>query len=58
MAACLAAEQTLLNQCLFMPPDGEYQSLLDMLDRPQSDNPGLAALFSRQLPWAKETFGA
>ena len=53
-AACQAAEQTLLDQRLFMVPGGQYQALLDMLARPESDNPGLAALFSRQAPWASQ----
>ena len=47
-AAYQAAEQTLLNQRLFMVSGSQYQALLDMLDRPESDNPGLAHLFSRQ----------
>lgn len=51
-AACQAAEQTLLDQRLFMVTGDQYQALLDMLDRPESDNPGLAALFSRKAPWA------
>ncbi|MCL2525125.1 MAG: DUF1778 domain-containing protein [Betaproteobacteria bacterium] len=51
-AACQAAEQTLLDRRLFMVSGNQYQALLDMLDRPQTDNPGLADLFSRQAPWA------
>ena len=47
-----AAEQTLLNQRLFMVSGSQYQALLNMLDRPESDNPGLAHLFSRQPVWA------
>ncbi len=53
-AAYHAAEQTLLDQRLFMVSGGQYQSLMDMLDRPESDNPGLADLFSRRPVWAKE----
>jgi uncharacterized protein (DUF1778 family) len=51
-AACRAAEQTLLDQRLFMVSGSQYQTLLDMLDRPEADNPGLADLFSRRPAWA------
>jgi uncharacterized protein (DUF1778 family) len=51
-AAYQAAEQTLLDQRLFMVSGSQYQALLDMLDRPESDNPGLANLFSGQPVWA------
>ena len=51
-AAYQAAEQTLLDQRLFVVSGSQYQALLDMLDRPESDNPGLADLFSRQPVWA------
>ncbi len=51
-AAYQAAEQTLLDQRLFMVSGRQYQALLDMLDRPESDNPGLGNLFSRQPVWA------
>ena len=51
-AAYQAAEQTLLDQRLFMVSGSQYQALLDMLDRPESDNSGLAHLFSRQSVWA------
>jgi uncharacterized protein (DUF1778 family) len=52
-AACRAAAQTLLEQRLFMVSGGQYQTLLEMLDRPESDNPGLADLFARPAVWAK-----
>lgn len=51
-AAYQAAEQTLLDQRLFMVSGSQYQALLNMLDRPESENPGLAHLFSRQPVWA------
>lgn len=51
-AACQAAEQTLLDQRLFMVPGIQYQAILEMLDRPESDNSGLADLFSRRPVWA------
>jgi len=50
-SACQAAEQTLLDQRLFLVSSGEYQTLLDLLDRPAQDNPGLRDLFSRADPW-------
>lgn len=50
-SACQAAEQTLLDQRLFLVSGGEYQALLDLLDRPAEDNPGLRDLFSRADPW-------
>ncbi len=51
-AAYQAAEQTLLDQRLFMVSGSQYQALLDMMDRPDSDNPGLVDLFSRRPVWA------
>ena len=51
-SACLAAEQTLLDQRLFMVSQDQALTLLELLDRPAQDNGGLADLFSRQAPWA------
>ena len=51
-AAYQAAEQTLLDQRLFMVTGSQYQAILDMLDRPESDNPGLTDLLSRRPVWA------
>ncbi len=53
-AAYQAAEQTLLEQRLFMVSGSQYQALLEMLDRPESDNSGLAGLFLRRPVWAKK----
>lgn len=53
-AACREAEQTLLDQRLFMVSGSQYRALLDMMDRPDTDNPGLAELFSRRPVWASE----
>lgn len=50
-SACLAAEQTLLDQRLFQISEGEYAALLELLDRPAADNPGLQQLFSKPDPW-------
>lgn len=53
-AAYQAAEQALLDQRLIMVSGNQYQAILEMLDRPESDNPGLADLFSRRPVWAKQ----
>ena len=45
-AAYRAAEQTLLDQRIFVVSSSQYQALLDILDRPESDNQGLNDLFS------------
>lgn len=50
-AAYQAAEQTLLDQRLFMVSGSQYQALLEMLDRPESDNPGLTDLLARRPVW-------
>ena len=49
-SACQVAEQTLLDQRLFMVPGERYQALLDLLDRPEQENEGLRDLFSRPAP--------
>ncbi len=53
-AAYQAAEQALLDQRLFVVSGSQYQALLEMLDRPESKNAGLADLFSRKPVWAKK----
>lgn len=50
-SACLAAEQTLLDQRLFVVSGQQYQALMEMLDRPEQVNEGLRDLFSRKAPW-------
>ncbi len=50
-SACLAAEQALLDQRLFMVNGKDYEAFLDLLDRPARSNAGLKDLFSRQAPW-------
>jgi len=52
-AACQAAEQTLLDQRLFMVSGSQYQALLDLLEQPERDNAGLADLFAHRTPWPK-----
>ncbi len=53
-SACQAAEQTLLDQRLFMVSGSQYQALMDLLERPEQTNEGLRDLFSRKAPWDKE----
>lgn len=50
-SACLAAEQTLLDQRLFMVSGHQYQALMELLDRPEQTNDGLRNLFARKAPW-------
>lgn len=50
-SACLAAEQTLLDQRLFMAPGQQFDALMDLLDRPEQPNEGLRDLFARPAPW-------
>ena len=50
-SACLAAEQTLLDQRLFMVSGSQYQALLDLLERPEQANEGVRDLFARKAPW-------
>lgn len=54
-SACQAAEQALLDQRLFMVSGMQYQSFLDLLDRPVQANAGLTDLFSRKAPWSAES---
>jgi uncharacterized protein (DUF1778 family) len=50
-SACLAAEQALLDQRLFMVSGSQAQALMELLDRPDQANEGLRDLFARQAPW-------
>ena len=50
-SACLAAEQTLLDQRLFMVSGNQYQAFMDLLDQTEQPNDGLRDLFSRKAPW-------
>lgn len=50
-SACRAAEETLLDQRLFVVSGDQYQRLLDLLERPAEDNAGLRELFARAEPW-------
>jgi uncharacterized protein (DUF1778 family) len=51
-SAYQAAEQTLLDQRLFIATGRQSLELLSLLDRPEQDNPGLQDLFSRRAPWS------
>lgn len=50
-SACQAAEQTLLDQRLFMVSGSQYQALMDLLERPAQENEGIRDLFARPAPW-------
>jgi uncharacterized protein (DUF1778 family) len=50
-SACLAAEQTLLDQSLFMVSGSQFQALMGLLEQPEQPNEGLRDLFSRKAPW-------
>ncbi len=50
-SACLAAEQTLLDQRLFVVSGSQCQALMELLERPAQPNEGLRNLFSRKAPW-------
>jgi len=50
-SACQAAEQTLLDQRLFMVTGSQYQALIELLDRPAEESTGLRDLFSHTAPW-------
>lgn len=52
-SAYQAAEQTLLDQRLFLVSGRQSRAFLDLLDRPERDNPRLKDLFSRRAPWSK-----
>ena len=53
-SAYQAAEHTLLDQRLFIVDGEKYEQLLDLLDRPSQDNPGLGALFAKPAPWDEQ----
>jgi len=54
LVACQAAEQALLDERLLMVSGSQYQAILDMLDRPEQENLGLADLFSRPPVWVAQ----
>lgn len=52
-ASCLAAEQTLLDQRLFMASGEQYEAFLKLLDAPPAPNTGIEELFAKPAPWNK-----
>lgn len=46
-----AAEQTLLDQRLFMVSNEKFEKFSKLLDREPMDNEGLKKLFSKPSPW-------
>ena len=50
-SACLAAEQTLLDQRLFLVSNRQYRALLELLDQPVAKNRPLQELFAKPVPW-------
>ena len=48
----LAAEPALLDQQRILVNESQAQALLDLLNRPAQDNPGMQDLFSRPAPWS------
>ena len=52
-SACRVAEQTLIDQRVFMVGGEQASALLDLLDRPARSNSGLKGLFARRAPWAQ-----
>lgn len=52
-SACLAAEQTLIDQRLFLISGRQAEEFLALLDRPAEDHPGLLDLFARPPAWSR-----
>lgn len=50
-SACSAAEETLLDQRLFVVSGKQHAELLKLLDRPAKSNAGLERLFAKKAPW-------
>ena len=50
-SACQAAEQTLLDQRLFMVSGSQHRALLELLERPARSSKELRDLFARKAPW-------
>ena len=55
-SACLAAVDTLLDQRLFTVSGSQYRAFTQLLERPETNNPELANLFSRRPVWVKNKF--
>ncbi len=55
-SAYLAAVDTLLDQRLFTVSGSQYRAFMQLLDRPEANNPELANLFSRRPVWVTNKF--
>ena len=53
-SAFRAAEETLLDQRLFLVEGVRYQRLLEILNQPPAENSGLRDLFAKKAPWDKK----
>ncbi len=51
-SAYQVAEQTLLDQRLFLLDGVQAQAFVELLDRPAQENPGLQDLLGRPIPWS------
>lgn len=52
-AATEAAEDTLLNQRVFVADDEQYEELLRIMDSPVSENAALQYTLSKPAPWER-----
>ncbi len=52
-SACQAAEQTLLDQRLFFVSASQFESFIEILNRPEQENSGLRKLMTLIPPWDK-----
>lgn len=52
-SACVAAEDALLDQRLFLADDESWQAFLDALERPVRIKPRLSELMRHHAPWEK-----
>jgi uncharacterized protein (DUF1778 family) len=55
-SAYLAAVDTLLDQRLFTVSGSQYSAFMQLLERPETNNPELANLFSRRPVWVTNKF--
>ncbi len=52
-SACVAAENALLDQRLFLAEETNWQAFLDALERPARSKPRLSELMRLHTPWEK-----
>jgi uncharacterized protein (DUF1778 family) len=53
-SAFRAAEETLLDQRLFLVDNERYQRLMEILDQSPAENSGLRDLFAKKASWDKK----